>query len=120
MDSVFTTQAECKHIQTGFGKTSQDPFLELILRRSWILRGRSDSARRRISWGKSVQEMPANPTRTPDGGSRLTMASTAINNTWIHESKKVETFEEAYVKGKELGRFVLVVLWTFNVCESLV
>ncbi|XP_071794131.1 calcium/calmodulin-dependent protein kinase type IV-like [Asterias amurensis] len=48
--------------------------------------------------------MPANPTRTPDGGSRLTMASTAINNTWIHESKKVETFEEAYVKGKELGR----------------
>ncbi|XP_038072890.1 calcium/calmodulin-dependent protein kinase type IV-like [Patiria miniata] len=54
--------------------------------------------------------MPANSTRaTPDGGSRLahsTMASSRpVDNTaWIQDSKKVETFEEAYKIGKELGR----------------
>jgi hypothetical protein len=29
-----------------------------------------------------------------------------LNNTWIEDSNKVDTFEEAYVIGKELGRFV--------------
>ncbi|XP_022108338.1 calcium/calmodulin-dependent protein kinase type IV-like [Acanthaster planci] len=52
--------------------------------------------------------MPASSTRaTPDGGSRFAHAmasSRPVDNTWIEDSKKVETFEEAYKIGKELGR----------------